>query len=345
MKHLLLPFTLIFSIVTTIRNALFDLGVLKSTAFHRPVICVGNITVGGTGKSPCIQYLARLLQPHTRLGLISRGYKRKSKGLQRVEVHSTADHAGDEPLQFKLQFPRAEVAVCANRVKGIAYLLNQAKVETVLMDDGYQHRKVKAGLNLVLIDYHRPIWKDYPFPSGRLRETRRGLDRAQIILVNKCPGLLEPDARDQLLKKIRPKPGQAVFFSAIQYKPLQPIIQEHAPIDWTPCPILAVSGIAQPFSFHEQLKKLSPHVRVLQFPDHHAFTPSNMQQIQKQWETHPSPSAVVMTEKDKVRMQHFSPESYSFLAQAWYLPIELQILFEESSKFDQLILNYVRKNN
>lgn len=330
---LLLPFSAIFYAVTSLRNALYDSGILQSRSFSKPVICVGNITVGGTGKTPMIEYLVRNLL-NFNPSLVSRGYRRNTKGLVFANKNSSADEIGDEPHQLLEKFSSMPIAVDANRANAIEFLLQNTDTQVVLMDDGFQHRSVKAGLNIVIADYARPMWSDHVFPAGRLRESMRGLRRADIIVINKCPENLSVEAKFEIASHLNLCDNQQLFFSAIQYS--EPIlISGNQQI--TSDKIVAVAGIGRPQPFFNEVERRFGKTRKIAFADHHDFSPSDIKKIKNELKLLGSNSIVITTEKDA---QRFGKQDFTIYA----LPIRLSILFDEQEKFNKTIIDYVTEN-
>lgn len=344
MRKLLLPFSWIYGGITSLRNLLYDKGWFRSVTFDAPVICVGNITVGGTGKTPCIEYLILLLSDIRQPGLVSRGYRRKTKGVVMADAGSDALAIGDEPYQIKQRFPGLPIVVSGDRVKGIAHLLAHSKTNVVLMDDGFQHRAVQAGLYVMMMDYHRPIWKDHPFPAGSLREPASGRRRAHILIVNKCPGTLSEEERDLFFRKLTLRPNQHLFFTSINYGSLKPFKHNNelpSRIDR----ILAISGIANPTPFHNYLVDSGYSVMPMPFGDHHHFGDDDLRRVEASFlNAAGGVNIVVMTEKDAARMDSMDLARFAFANHLYYLPIGLEFLFNEKNKFDQLIKQYVGKN-
>ncbi len=335
LRLLLLPFTVIYACVMLVRNWLYDCGLRKSFAFSKPVICVGNITVGGTGKTPLIEYLARVLAD-LRPSLVSRGYRRKTQGLVTASASSTAEEIGDEPFQIHQKFPQMPMSICADRPLAINALLEKGETDVVLMDDGFQHRAVRAGLNIVVCDYARPMWNDWTFPAGDLREPFVGRRRAQIFVVNKCPSDLSEEERASIVEHLRPTESQTVFFSAIRYGELRKVSTGEVAL--APKKALAVAGIGRPKPFFEEVRRRVETVDTLRFADHHSFSDEDLTEIRRKAESLGSEAVIITTEKDATRL----PEIEGI--EICYLPIELELLFGERDRFNSKIIEYVRKN-
>ncbi|MFW5831389.1 MAG: tetraacyldisaccharide 4'-kinase, partial [Prolixibacteraceae bacterium] len=252
-KILLYPFSLLYGIGVFMRNRLYDLNIIKSKDFDVPVISIGNITVGGTGKTPHVEYLINLLKEKFEVATLSRGYKRKTRGFRKVEVDSKVLEVGDEPLQVKKKFPDTEVAVCENRIKGAETLLDEKKEkvpDVLLLDDAFQHRRIEAGINILLIDYNRHIKEDSLLPAGRLREPAAQMRRANVIIFTKCPGEITPIMRRVMQKEVRLKPYQELFFTTLEYDRIIPVFSgsgiEPELFNAKKIDMLVVTGIAWP---------------------------------------------------------------------------------------------------
>lgn len=335
--------------VVRVRNLLFDAGVLKSRAFETPTICVGNLAVGGTGKTPHVEYLLRLLTPHYKVAVLSRGYKRKTRGWVLADKKSTALDIGDEPLQMKTKFPSVTVVVDEDRCEGIRLIESDRRTrgtQVIVLDDAFQHRYVKAGLSILLTDYHRPYCADYLLPAGRLREPRSGHRRADIVVVTKCPPSLPEAERQQWTKRLRLTPSQQLFFSTIVYHDLQPLFcGDELPLSSIPhgLHILLLSGIAHPEPLVDRLTALGAHLEVKSYPDHHHYTPKDIADINDAFECMPSPRLIVTTEKDAARLQSVSGLSDDVRRHLYELPIEIRIIHDPSSLFDERVMTYIQR--
>ena len=329
LRKLLFPFAMIYWLVTSIRNYLYDCGFLKSYTFEIPMIAVGNLSVGGTGKTPMIEYLVRLLSENYSVATLSRGYKRQSTGFILADANTDAKTLGDEPFQMHQKFPDVQVAVDADRKNGIEQLLAQSKKpEVILLDDAFQHRKVKAGFYILLTAYDDLFTDDWMLPTGNLRESRSGAARADMIIVTKCPKTIDEIALSEIRKKL--KYNKLVFFTAIAYDESvysADSIKKVSQIKDTPKLLLA--GIAKPKPFFAYLQQENDIV--LTYPDHHDFSENDIHSIKKQAEDKP----IVTTEKDYVRLKNHIPSK-----QLYYLPIKTSFV-SDSKNFDQILLNYV----
>ncbi len=324
----------------SLRNKLFDWEFLPSLSYTLPIISVGNITVGGTGKTPLSEYIIRLLKDDYKITLLSRGYKRQTKGALLANKSSSAETIGDEPFQIKQKFPEINITVAEKRIEGIDIILKNTQTDVVLMDDAYQHRYVNPGLSILVIDYNRPLWNDCLLPAGNLRETRNGQIRAQIIVVNKCPHDFSEDDKNTWLKKINAQVAQHVFFTSINYGLPETVLPNNKISFPSGLPIVGLAGIAQPKSFFAYLNK---HFRVeseLVYPDHHHFSEKDIKEITEKV-SNKNVKALITTEKDAVRFDKLPQE---IKAKAWYIPIRLQVLFNAEKQFEKIIRNYVRDN-
>ncbi|WP_433833529.1 tetraacyldisaccharide 4'-kinase [Flavobacterium anhuiense] len=331
LRKLLFPFAILYGFITSIRNFLFDKGVLKSTSFDLPVIAVGNLSVGGTGKTPQIEYLIRLLSDKYKVATLSRGYKRKSEGFVLADENSNAEILGDEPFQFYQKFPNVMVAVDANRTNGIQQLLSQnEKPEIILLDDAYQHRKVKAGFYILLTSYGDLYSDDFMLPTGNLRESRSGAERASIIVVTKCPKILTDDEQSEIRLKL--KSSQQVFFTFIDYDIFIFGKNEKIAVGEIKSESkLLLAGIAKPKPFFDYLK--NENDECLTFPDHHHFSDADVDAIQNK----ANGRKIITTEKDYVRLK-----DSELVNQLYYLPIKSSFINHQQN-FDAKILEYVKK--
>ena len=331
LRKILFPFSLIYWFVTAIRNLFFNIGVYKSYTFPVPVIAVGNLSTGGTGKTPQTEYLIRLLSPLYYVAVLSRGYKRKSKGFIVADANSNAQSIGDEPYQFYSKFPDIRVAVGANRKNGIEQLLSLSpQPDIILLDDAYQHRRVKAGLYIVLTAYGDLYANDYVLPAGNLRESRSGAKRASVIIVTKCPPNLSVEQQGLIINKLRPTANQKVYFTAIAYA--DAVYSETETIDLltlSDTPKVLVAGIAKPQPFFDHLMEHGDDC--LTYPDHHDFTDIEVQELNTIAQT----KIIITTEKDYMRLKGRLPAN-----RLYYLPIKSEFIIN-GSDFNNTILNYV----
>lgn len=338
LRKILFPFAILYGLITSIRNFLFDKGILKSYSFDVPIIAVGNLSVGGTGKSPQIEYLIRLLSPKHNVATLSRGYKRQSKGFVLADATSDAVILGDEPFQFYTKFKSIQVAVDANRKRGIEQLLSQKiKPEIILLDDAFQHRKVKAGFYILLTSYNDLYSDDWMLPTGNLRESRSGANRANMIIVTKCPRHLSFDEQNKikrfLLRRNNKEKNQELYFSFIDNDDfVYSENQKKSVLEIKNKTKIMLAGIAKPQPFFDYLKNAEDIC--LTFPDHHHFTEKDIISIESQ----AAGNLIVTTEKDYVRLKAKMPNH-----PLYYLPIQSRFL-DEQNNFDTTILDYVKSS-
>ena len=344
--------SLIYGFIVCIRNLLFDLKILKSTEFDIPVISVGNITVGGTGKTPHIEYLIKLLSDEFNIAVLSRGYKRKTRNFILADIESGSDDIGDEPKQLKQKFPDVHIAVDRKRVHGIYNLLERIKdLKAILLDDAYQHRYVNPGLSILLVDYTRPIYSDYLLPFGNLRESKYGIRRADIVIITKTPKVLKPIEKRILIKELKILPYQFLYFTTYEYKNPEPVFRDNKMrivlnnIKNTRPSILLVTGIAQPAPLVEFLKNYSKTIDEMKFPDHHSYTTEDLGKIKVRFtRLEGKVKYIFTTEKDAVRFRELQISDDELKLSMYYIPIEVKFLYNGSKKFDNDIINYVKKN-
>ena len=346
----LLPLSWLYGLGVGFRNLLFEIGILKSRSFTVPVISVGNITVGGTGKTPHVEYLIQLLKDRTKVAVLSRGYKRKSHGFVLADGSSTVNDIGDEPYQIKTKFPDITVAVDKKRTRGIDNLTGGEYVkdiDVILLDDAFQHRYVKPGINILLVDYHRLVIYDALLPAGRLREPVKSKDRADIVIVTKCPKDLKPMEFRVITKAMKLYPYQQLFFSTHEFGALRPVFgKDQKPLtSLADKNVLLLTGIASPEQMLAELKTYAKAVTPMAFSDHHAFSNKDVERINETFSTLPSPKLIVTTEKDETRLLQVEGFSDEVKKHLYVLPIKIQILLEQEEAFNQSIISYVRKNS
>lgn len=349
----LLPLSWIYGWGVKIRNTLFDIGILKSRAFDIPVISVGNITVGGTGKTPHVEYLIQLLHRNFKVAVLSRGYKRKSKGYKEADRDTPMADIGDEPYQMKTKYPDITVAVDKNRCHGIERLMDRTSkekgdIDVILLDDAFQHRYVKPGINILLVDYHRLVIYDKLLPAGRLREPEKGKNRADIVIVTKCPPDLKPMEYRVITKAMNLYPYQQLFFSTLSYGNLQPLFGgESRPLDSIGKDehILLLTGIASPKQMIVDLKPYTAGIHPMTYPDHHAYTEEDIADINRQFAGLPAPKLVITTEKDAARLTNAEGLSDEVKRNIYALPVNIKFMLEQEEKFNENIIGYVQKNS
>ena len=347
----LLPVAWLYGIGVRIRNELFEMGILKSKSYDIPVISVGNITVGGTGKTPHTEYLIRLLRKKHKVAVLSRGYKRKSKGFILATSETSMPAIGDEPYQMKQKFPDVYVAVDKNRRRGIERLCDEQIVpgtEVILLDDAFQHRYVKPGINILLVDYHRLICDDKLLPAGRLREPKEGKDRANIVIVTKCPEDIKPMGFRVISKALKLYPYQKLFFSTLKYSRLIPLFEEgEYPLDEL-LPhkhVLLLTGIASPEQMKMDLEHYETDITPLSFGDHHYFSAKDVALINETYARMSSPKLIVTTEKDATRLKDLNGLSEEVRKSLYALPVEIEILQNLQESFNENNTGYVFKNS
>lgn len=349
----LYPISLAYNLATSCRNLLYDVGILKATEYNIPIICVGNITVGGTGKTPHTEYIIALLKDKYNVAVLSRGYKRKTKGFLFANKRSSVSDIGDEPLQIFKKFKGITVAVDGNRRRGVETILRRRpETDVIIMDDGFQHRRVKPGLSIVLSDFERPIYHDFLLPYGNLRESIRGLKRSDIIIVTKTTKEASPDSLEETAKEIGKYQQTKMFFSSIDYKDLKPLFLKNAqgkmPLiskDNDKTGIVFISGIANPKPIYKHLQGYFKEIVHLSFPDHYQFSENDINRVIDAFDSLSSPRKfVITTEKDAVRLKEFMNNIKPIHPFIYYLPIMVSFLKGEQEEFNNLLLDYVRKN-
>lgn len=328
-KPLLLPFAIMYGLIMKLRNLFYDKGWFSSVSFSLPVLSVGNLSTGGTGKTPHIEYLIELLQYEYRVATLSRGYKRKTQGFRLAKPGTTAKEIGDEPLQFFLKYPDIAVSVGENRLLAIPELLtHRPQTEVVLLDDAFQHRSVSPAMNIMITDYHRPFYEDYILPLGRLRESRKAYRRADVIIVSKCPADLGLEQRTKIIKDIAPLPHQEVFFTKIEYGYFVDFYTKEM------CPkldvekVILVAGIANPTPLRTRLERDFAEVQVLDFPDHHHFHGRDINELIEVYQVSiaAQKTAIITTEKDMMRLLPFRERLEDAGIRMYVLPIKIKFL-------------------
>ena len=350
---ILLPLSCLYGMGVRLRNWLFDCEILKSKEFDLPVISVGNISVGGTGKTPHTEYIVELLKDSFHVAVLSRGYKRKSTGFVRAEKGKTSiADIGDEPFQMWSKYPDVTVAVDSNRCEGIERLMTddvQPPIDVVVLDDAFQHRYVKPDINIVLVNYYRPIFMDKLLPAGRLREPIGGKKRADMLIVTKCPKDLTIEEIRQLENGLNPEMDQDLFFTSLTYGDLYNITQQKEMIKLKALSdesqILLLTGIASPTPIIEELSQYTSHIHPVTFSDHHQFCENDFKRIRKEFESLPaSKRMIVTTEKDAARLKDHPLMDEGLKSQCYVLPIKVEFLNQSECIFDKKIQDYVRKN-
>ena len=350
---ILLPFSWFYELGVRFRNWLFDCEVLKSKEFDLPVISVGNISVGGTGKTPHTEYIVELLKDSYHVAVLSRGYKRKSRGFVRAEKDKTTiAEIGDEPFQMWSKYPEITVAVDKNRCNGIEHLINseiKPAVDVVILDDAFQHRYVAPDINIVLVNYYRPIFLDKLLPAGRLREPIVGKNRADILIVTKCPKDLTVEEVRELGNGLAPKINQDLFFTTFTYGDLYSIRDQERIIRLQYLSdedtVLLLTGIASPTPMIEELNKYTHNIHPVTFSDHHLYTESDFKRIRKEFDKLPADKRMIITtEKDAARLKDHPSMDEDLRSHCYVLPIKVEFLNNSESLFNKKIQDYVRKN-
>lgn len=346
----LYPFSVVYGMITGFRNFLYNTEVINSVEFDIPVICLGNITIGGTGKTPHTEYLAELLSAEFNVAVLSRGYKRKTGEFIIGGYDSGSGDIGDEPLQMLKKLPSVTVAVDKDRVHGIRALLrHKPETEVIILDDGFQHRRLSPGLTILLTDFERPMHKDHMIPFGSLRESRHNISRADIILVTKTPPELSPIQRRLAASDIDKMPYQDLYFTSLRYLPARPVFNsQEFSLGWKSFSqngAVAVTGIANPNPFVRHIKRTFSEVIHLNFPDHHDFGESDIKNIISAWHELRTPvKYLITTEKDAIRIREL-PDLPEDIKQAFfYIPVRIEFLNDDKAQFDNKIIEYVRKN-
>ena len=346
----LLPFSWIYGSIVRFRNWLFDIGLKKSKSFSIPISSVGNITVGGSGKTPHVEYLIRLLHDKAKIAVLSRGYKRKSHGYILANESTTMPEIGDEPFQMHEKFSDIYVAVDAKRARGIENLQNDEAskdVDVVLLDDAFQHRYVKPGINILLVDYHRLIIYDKMLPAGRLREPLSGKNRADIVIITKCPKDLKPMEFRVLTKAMDLYPFQKLYFTSIDYDTPKGVFEEkQIELDkLQDYHVLLLTGIASPKQMEHDLKPMTKDITNLSFGDHHSFKGKDIDRINDTFESMPEPRIIITTEKDAVRLRETEGLYEKVKSNMYELPIKVSFMLDQQDNFNEKIISYVRKNS
>jgi tetraacyldisaccharide 4'-kinase len=342
MRYLLFPLSFIYGSITAMRNLLFDYGIFKSKSYTIPIICIGNLSVGGTGKTPHTQCLLDLLKNNYKVAVLSRGYGRKNSSLQFVEITSNAFEVGDEPLQLKQNNPECLVVVEKNRNKGVKQILKDfPETEVILLDDGYQHRWIKAGFNILITPFSSPYYKDYLMPVGKLRESKKGVSRANAVIFSKTPENTNPTLKKGMLERLHLFAHQEAYFSGIEYHKFKCIRNNTELEENNPYSITLVSGIANTNPLIKYLEEKGHSINHLKYSDHHNYISNDIQTILAEYNADKSTKKLILTtEKDATKLKHFLPHFKD--VNFYYIPIEIKI--EQSEKFKNQILDYVAKN-
>lgn len=349
---LLYPFSLVYGMITGTRNFLYSTGVLKSYSFELPVICVGNITMGGTGKTPHTEYLIQLLKENYNVAVLSRGYRRKTKGFRIASQMATPSEIGDEPFQIHSKFPDITVAVDSDRVNGVRNILSERpETDLILLDDGFQHRRLAPGLSILLSDFSRPISNDNVLPFGSLREARNNARRADVIIITKTPEEITPIERRLVTERTGKLPYQSLFFTSVSYMKPVPVfndVKSEFNLEWNSFQnngALLVTGIANASPVLTHVKRTFSEVLHLNFMDHHEFTGDDIDKIAEAWQKIEKPCKyIITTEKDAVRLREFANIADDLKTAFFYIPIGINFINNGREEFNKLIIDYVGKN-
>ena len=346
--RVLTPLAWLYGGVIALRNRLFDWGILPSAHFPLPVICIGNLAVGGTGKTPHVEYLVRLLSGRYRVAVLSRGYKRRTKGFRLADMTDSSATIGDEPFQLKTKFPQLLVAVAEARRAGIQRLRElpeEQRPQLLLLDDAFQHRYVKPSFTILLTDSHRIYTRDALLPVGRLRESAMGANRADVVVVTKCKPLPTEVERVAIRKELALREGQTLCFSEIRYGDLSPLFPEATQprtlASLAAEEALLCTGIAHPEPLERWLRQHTKRLTTIAFPDHHAFTEADVRRIDAVYQQLPSPKLMVVTEKDAARLRTCSLLPSAWKASLYDLPITIGFSAADEQLFNRLVERHI----
>ena len=342
--------SLLYGIVTEVRNRMFDWGVLKQHSFDLPIISIGNLAVGGTGKTPHTEFLIQHLSEQFQIAVLSRGYRRETAGFVLADKSSTAQSIGDEPFQLFSKFPDVGVAVDEKRVRGIENLLKtKPDIQVIMLDDAFQHRHVRPGLSILLTDYANLYTDDFMLPYGTLREYRKNSKRADMVVVTKCPEDIQPDEYKSIAWKLKLRQHQQLFFSAFEYGQIYPVfpemIRKPMPEITSDIAVLMFTGIVKPELMLNWLKKNTQKVKTRFYPDHHHFDKKDIAEIEKDFIDLQGDKLILTTEKDAARLKSNPHLTDKMKKNLYALPLEVKILNNEQDRFIQKIQDYVRKNS
>ena len=342
MRYLLFPFSLIYESITSVRNLVFNYGIFKSQSHKIPIICIGNLSVGGSGKTPHTQYVINLLKHNYKVAILSRGYGRNSSSLQYVEINSSPNQVGDEPLLIKKTHPDCLVVAEKNRNKGVKQILKDfPETEIILLDDGFQHRWIKAGFNILITPYYSPYYQDYLMPVGNLRESKKGAERAQVIIISKTPEQSNPIEKNGMLSKLNLFANQTAYFSHIEYSKWKCINANNELQEEKTYSITLVTGIANPQPLVNHLQKAGHSIHHLEYHDHYKYTTKDIDNILAKYNADKSTKKLILTtEKDATKLREFKKQFGT--ENVYFAPIE--VVLEQSERFEKQILDYVAKN-
>ncbi|CAN5132838.1 tetraacyldisaccharide 4'-kinase [soil metagenome] len=340
-RFVLFPLSVIYGAAIRIRNMLFDKNLLHSASFNFPVICIGNLAVGGTGKTPMAEHLIWLLKSDYKIATLSRGYKRKTKGFAIAGKNTTALDIGDEPMQFHKKFPDVTIAVAEERLVAIPQLLHaNPETQVIILDDAFQHRQVRAGLNILLTDYKNLYTRDFILPAGDLRDVRASSSRADIIVVTKSPVDLTTEEKNKLIKELNPEKHQSVFFTTIVYADLYHLFTQEEKSLQPETNVLLVCGIANPKPIKDMLNATLETYEMMRFNDHHIFTIADLKEIKSEFAgIEANDKIIITTEKDGVRLEKYESELSAL--PIYVLPMKHQFLFDEEPVFNEHISRFI----
>ncbi|HLX90112.1 MAG TPA: tetraacyldisaccharide 4'-kinase [Puia sp.] len=342
-RILLFPFSVVFGFIIVFRNFLYNKRILSSTRFNFPVICVGNLAVGGTGKSPMVEFLVKSLKDVFTVAILSRGYKRKTRGYAMANETTTVLEIGDEPMQFHTKFPDVTVAVGEERLVAIPQLLHDRPgLDLIILDDAFQHRSVSAGLNILLTEYSNLYSRDWYLPTGDLRDAPRSYKRADVIVVTKCPPQVSDAEKDQLTEELRVLPSQKIFFSSIRYELPYHLVTGSVMVPSDEIEVLLVTGIANPRSLKRYVSETFRTYYQLSFADHHIYSIDDLREIIRRFKNIPASQKIILTtEKDAVRLAKFNHDIADL--PIYVIPIEPVFLFGDDHSFIHIITNFIKK--
>ncbi|HLO90045.1 MAG: tetraacyldisaccharide 4'-kinase [Chloroflexota bacterium] len=348
LRLLLLPLAIFYELITRLRNILFNFKILPSSSYKLPVISVGNLSAGGTGKTPHVEYLIRLLTPSYRIATLSRGYGRKTSGFRLAGNNDHSGTIGDEPAQFHKKFPEILVVADESRRHGIKSLLqSHPETDLIILDDAFQHRYVKPGLSVLLTDYHKLFTNDYLLPFGTLREARKGSQRANVIVVTKTPVVLSPFERNRIIESIKPSPFQKILFSFIKYGEIQSLWNDSEIIDKSAkySVIMLIAGIANPYPLEYELRSRCSDLIIMRFKDHHKYSSNDLRVIKENYsDIYTRNKLLVTTEKDAMRMLDPEVKEQASQLPFYYIPMEIDFHEKDKQIFDETIIKYVKEN-
>lgn len=344
-RILLLPFALLYWLGISIRNWLYNKNIFHSATFGLPIICVGNLSVGGTGKSPMVEYLVESLKDNFRIATLSRGYKRKTKGYALANENTTALEIGDEPMQFHIKFPDVPVAVGERRIEAIPQLLHdRPETQAIILDDAFQHRSIRAGLNILLTECNNLFVNDFYMPTGDLRDLKSSYKRAEVIVVTKCKPDLSENDKTKIISEIKPRTSQKIFFTAIEYSDNYHITSKKPSVLNEETELLLVTGIANPEPLKKHLEKKCRAYQLMQFPDHHIFSIDDLNEIKSNFKKIGAGDKMILTtEKDAVRLVKFQNEITGL--PLYVIPVRHRFLFDEGNQFDELVIDFIKNFN